>query len=83
MHSGQPLAPDISVELPGHGDTPVAPDARFDMTTLAQAIGAHITRAAVTKPLVFGYSMGGYAALWLEHLSPGTVAWVSRAELSP
>lgn len=65
-----------SVELPGHGDTPVAPNAPFDMTTLAQAIGAHNTRAAISKPIVFGYSMGGYAALWLEHLSPGTVGGI-------
>lgn len=66
----------IPVELPGHGETPLEPGAPFTMETFAHAIGSAIARANVPRPLVFGYSMGGYAALLLEQLHPDTVGGI-------
>jgi pimeloyl-ACP methyl ester carboxylesterase len=52
---------DTSVlELDGHGETP-ATNERYTMEYFARQIGAAITHDTV----VFGYSMGGYAALLL------------------
>lgn len=63
---------DVSVvELEGHGSTP-ARATRYDMHTFADQIGA-----AITKPtVVFGYSMGGYAALLLAARAPANLAGV-------
>jgi pimeloyl-ACP methyl ester carboxylesterase len=66
----------VNAELPGHGHTPLPNDGRFSMTTFARAIGDVIAREGLHRPLVFGYSMGGYAALLLEHLAPGTIGGV-------
>lgn len=65
-----------SVELPGHGDTTLAPDATFGMVTFARAIEQCVVDAQLTRPIVFGYSMGGYASLLLEHLAPGTLGGI-------
>lgn len=65
-----------TLELPGHGRTPLTPTQSFSIPEFAAALHAHIAHAEYTRPLVFGYSMGGYAALLLEHLSPGTVGGI-------
>lgn len=65
-----------TVELPGHGRTPLAEGVPFVMTSFAMALQAHIHHERLERPLVFGYSMGGYAALLLEHLAPGTVGGI-------
>jgi pimeloyl-ACP methyl ester carboxylesterase len=66
----------VPVELPGHGETALAAGQPFDMTVLADALGEAIARAGITRPLVFGYSMGGYAALVRELRAPGTIGGV-------
>lgn len=66
------------IELPGHGRTP-GDDPRFTMDTFAATLGeaaadALADAAADAAPIVFGYSMGGYAALWQEVRTPGSFA---------
>jgi pimeloyl-ACP methyl ester carboxylesterase len=64
-----------NVELPGHGRSPLAEGSSFTMTTFAEALGAAADAAATdSRPVVFGYSMGGYAALLREALAPGSFA---------
>ncbi len=65
-----------ALELPGHGDTPLPPETPFSMETFARAIGEQINRSGLRRPVVVGYSMGGYAALLLEHLRPGTLGGI-------
>jgi pimeloyl-ACP methyl ester carboxylesterase len=75
----------VVVELPGHGDTPLPEDTSFGMGTFADAIAAEVARLEsaagdagmpVLAPVVFGYSMGGYAALALEARDPGRLAGI-------
>jgi pimeloyl-ACP methyl ester carboxylesterase len=70
------------VELPGHGETPLPNASAFGMDLFADAIAAAVGQvgarpgAAALTPLVFGYSMGGYAALVLESRAPGTLGGI-------
>jgi pimeloyl-ACP methyl ester carboxylesterase len=66
----------VPVELPGHGDTPYMGQRPYDMALLADALGDAIARASLTRPLVFGYSMGGYVALVRELQAPGTLGGI-------
>jgi pimeloyl-ACP methyl ester carboxylesterase len=66
----------LAVELPGHGRTPLAAESAFDMRTFALALQAAIHDAGLVRPVVFGYSMGGYVALLLELLAPGTIGGI-------
>ncbi len=66
----------LGVELPGHGHTPLATQTAFDLRTFALALQAAIHDAGLVRPVVFGYSMGGYVALLLEHLAPGTIGGI-------
>lgn len=79
----QPVADALSaygevqcLEMPGHGDTPLPDGAAFSMATFANALRDGVTLRGWHRPLVFGYSMGGYAALWLEATSPGTLGGI-------
>src|SRR5688572_28964966 len=64
----------VMVELPGHGETPLPDGTQFGMETFADTIAAAVSRLRAAHdetedspaPVVFGYSMGGYAALALE-----------------
>jgi pimeloyl-ACP methyl ester carboxylesterase len=63
----------VCVELPGHGRTPLG-GAPFAMATFTDALRDAAATAAPPSadgPVVFGYSMGGYAALLLEATAPG------------
>lgn len=69
----------INVELVGHGSTPVPSFANFDMEAFWHQLRAEVKRANLPendKPYVFGYSMGGYAALALESMHPNTFAGI-------
>lgn len=66
----------LAVELPGHGQTPLAAETAFDLRTFALALQAAIHDAGLVRPVVFGYSMGGYVALLLELLAPGTIGGI-------
>jgi len=56
--------------FPGHGgDDPVE---TFSMADFAKATTDFIEKYQLKNPLVFGYSMGGYVAVYLESIYPGT-----------
>lgn len=63
-----------SIELEGHGDTPLK--GPFSIDTFAANIGDFITTKGIERPTIFGYSMGGYAALKLAADSPALVGSV-------
>lgn len=65
-----------TIELPGHGASPLAPGQGFDMPTFAEALADEIRARDVQRPLVFGYSMGGYVALLLAAQRPGLLAGI-------
>lgn len=65
-----------NVELHGHGFTGVRSE-EFSMLAFVQQLRDAVTtirQFGGTAPLVFGYSMGGYAALSLEAQHPGTLS---------
>ncbi len=56
--------------FPGHGDDhSIEP---FSMQAFANATMAYCEKYQLKNPSVFGYSMGGYVALYLESLYPQT-----------
>jgi pimeloyl-ACP methyl ester carboxylesterase len=59
----RPYARVHAPNLPGHGGRAV-PD-RFSISDSAADVAAWIERAGIEKPFVLGYSLGGYAALFL------------------
>lgn len=74
----QPLADELKNEFevfvlgfPGHGGEPFSKE-RLSMPLLSDALDKFLTDKDIRKPVVFGYSMGGYAALWLEAKNAGT-----------
>jgi len=65
------------IELPGHGRTPLDAGTSFSMDRFAEVIAdaaGDVRTTDGTPPVVFGYSMGGYAALLLASRSPDTIA---------
>ena len=64
------------VELEGHGATPLrARPMRIE--SLAEAVVETMDRAAIDVADVFGYSLGGYVALWLAATVPARVGRVA------
>lgn len=57
--------------LSGHGKTPFS-NIGFGMEVFAEELAHFIQVNKLVKPLIFGYSMGGYVALHLEALQPNT-----------
>ncbi len=79
----QPVADALSalgavhvVELPGHGTRPLSDNTSFSMATFAHALRDTIVEQSLSRPIVFGYSMGGYAALLLESMLPGMMGGI-------
>ncbi|AMW04501.1 alpha/beta fold hydrolase [Gemmatimonas phototrophica] len=66
----------LNLELPGHGRTELPAGLLFSMRTFAMALQEYVHAKALVRPVVFGYSMGGYVALLLEHLAPGTIGGI-------
>ena len=57
-------------DFPGHGsgeDT-----VEMSIEVCANALRAYVNQSGLSNPLVFGYSMGGYAALYVESMYPNT-----------
>ncbi len=65
------------IELPGHGETPLAFGDTFSIATFARALAAGVASLGAQAPLAFGYSMGGYVALALEASAPATFAAIA------
>lgn len=76
LRAGQRFASVTAIELPGHGDTPLPDPHRFSMMGFADAIAEAIAAASLNRPLVFGYSMGGYAALLLACTTPDLIGGI-------
>lgn len=65
-----------AIELPGHGHTPLDEGKSFGMDTFADTLAG--TAVAMWEdtghlPVVFGYSMGGYAAMLLASRKAGVI----------
>lgn len=54
----------FSFNFSGHGQHPFSPDG-FGIEVFAQELEDFINKNGLVRPLVFGYSMGGYVALYL------------------
>lgn len=59
-----------SYDFPGHGGKPFA-EKPLDLPILTEHLLDHLSAFNLIGCHVFGYSMGGYAALWLEIEKPG------------
>ena len=72
-----------NIELPGHGQTPLAAGASFTIGAFVDSLRSAVVSLGLTaadttsRPVVFGYSMGGYTALALDASSPGTFAGIA------
>lgn len=73
------LAPQFDVhrfDLAGHGSAPPPTDSTFGMETFASQVAAHVEAHGLAPARLFGFSMGGYAALHLAATRPELVAKV-------
>lgn len=68
-----PLGAVRALEFPGHGASPLGAR-EFSVPGFVAWLAAALR--ADERPLVFGYSMGGYVALALEAARPGTFAGI-------
>ncbi len=58
----------FTLSFSGHGQTPFATN--FGIEQFALELGQFINENKLNQPTVFGYSMGGYVALYLAHRNP-------------
>ncbi|SFM61216.1 Esterase/lipase [Chitinophaga sp. YR627] len=75
----QPLAESLKahydvhlLDFPGHGGTPL-PDQPFSIALFADATLQYIRQHQLEDLTIFGYSMGGYVALYLARQHPGLI----------
>jgi len=75
----------FTLSFSGHGQTPFA--ANFGIEQFALELEQFIKEKNLDKPTVFGYSMGGYVALYLAHRSPNILGNIitlgTKLEWSP
>jgi len=73
----QPLSSQLSershasLDLPGHGGLPIL--APFSMELFAEGVLHFLDQEDIPQADIFGYSMGGYVALWLAWKHPERV----------
>lgn len=72
-HLPASVAPAL-VEFEGHGGTPFADTPTLRIERLAAAVVGAMDHAGVARAGFFGYSMGGYVALWIARHHPERVA---------
>lgn len=68
-----------NIELSGHGTTVTERNEDFSMLAFAAQLRSRVQVASqngAAAPVIFGYSMGGYAALLLESQLPGTFSGI-------
>lgn len=63
-------------DFPGHGGKPFA-EKPLNLPILTEHLLDHLSAFNLIGCHVFGYSMGGYAALWLEMEKPGVFSSIS------
>lgn len=61
----------LSMNFSGHGGNPFANN--FGIQQFADDIKTFLDQQNISQVDIFGYSMGGYAALWLAHQYPDRV----------
>lgn len=80
-----PETPIFVLNLPGHGGLPT--DAPYSIERFAEAVLAFLAEKNETQADIFGYSMGGYVALWLAWKHPervrGVVTLNTKLDWSP
>lgn len=59
-------------EFAGHGSTP-APDRPFRVEQFADDLATFLVRKGIEHANIFGYSMGGYVALYLAQKNPALI----------
>ena len=76
----QPLADSLTAhydvhlpDFPGHGGAPL-PDQPFSISLFAEATLQYIRKHQLEDITIFGYSMGGYVALYLAKQHPGLIS---------
>lgn len=65
------------IELPGHGNTPLARDEDFAIAHYTAVLAERMAALRLDRPWCFGYSMGGYVALTLEARAPQTFSGIA------
>lgn len=55
----------------GHGDVPVSGE--FSIGKFSENLIGFMHENEILRPLIFGYSMGGYVALYTEAIHPGII----------
>lgn len=65
------------IELPGHGNTPLADSEEFAVADFTDALARRIAALGLVQPWCFGYSMGGYVALALESRAPNSFSGIA------
>ncbi|RYY64940.1 MAG: alpha/beta hydrolase [Chitinophagaceae bacterium] len=77
----QPLAAllqdEFAVHCPAFPGHAAAPATEYRMEELVDFLAEYLNRKGLERPLVFGYSMGGYAALALAARAPGRLGAVA------
>lgn len=66
----------VVIELEGHGATPLR-DRPLRIESFADDVIAHLDRQGIGRADIFGYSMGGYVALYLAATSSARIARVA------
>jgi pimeloyl-ACP methyl ester carboxylesterase len=66
----------VVIELEGHGATPLR-DRPLRIESFADDVIARLDRQGIARADVFGYSMGGYVALYLAATSSARIARVA------
>lgn len=61
----------FAINFPGHGGLPA--DGAFSMRLFADAVLEFLDEKSLAQADIFGYSMGGYVALWLAWQHPERV----------
>jgi pimeloyl-ACP methyl ester carboxylesterase len=65
-----------TIEFEGHGDTPTK-GRPYRIEHFAENVVAHLDAHDIATTAIFGYSMGGYVALWLARHRPERVRAVA------
>ncbi len=67
----------VTVDLPGHGVTPMDPDQQMDPKSLATAVLETMESLGVSKFHVVGNSLGGWIALEMAAMNPSAISSVT------
>lgn len=65
----------LAFNFSGHGGRPIHPEG-FTITSMADELYRWIIQEKLFKPIIFGYSMGGYVALKCEAKHPGLIGQI-------